>query len=124
MRVTSMFYLFNPALSQAFETELCNIDAEAESLFFKRTNEPNREKAIRRWQTSVEQFSPLQVEVTDHIRQLKSAKVAPFWRGADEEQWESLTKKGLFYFGSGLIVSGQRRVSTRQKPLWLRNLLH
>ncbi len=102
MRVTSMHYLFNPILTQAFEEELSSINAEAQNLPPHWKHEPHRdlrERVIQRWHTAVDPFSPIQLDMAGRIKHLALAKVIPLWRSINEEQLSYVCQTGCVYFG-------------------------
>ncbi|MGC2595384.1 MAG: tetratricopeptide repeat protein [Rhabdochlamydiaceae bacterium] len=87
---------------QAFESELTNIESEA-NYFLPRWSEgpdrEQREEVIERWKSSVQSFTPLEISTADGKERLFAVKVLPLFHGSSPEKCESIANSGFVYFG-------------------------
>jgi len=88
---------------QAFELNLSSQEREADKFAPTWKKEPRakqRAKAISRWHTATDPFSPFQTMESDGRRRTwKKTKVLPLWHGSSKEVCESVGESGFMFFG-------------------------
>ncbi len=100
--IANVTYIDNVAHTQAFESELVNMELEAKKFLprWSEENQPDRRKlVIEKWQAQTNEFPVLEVSFGTKPMQLTAAKVLFLWHGSDRIKCESVCSSGFTYFG-------------------------